>query len=237
MRISLPLKLGITVVVLFAIVIAGMTIFHFRFTSYVLDLDSENPKTRWEAFEYLSNCGEKGVRVIEDFCRRHNDAGWGKRSGDIRVKLKPDKRIYYCEKSDNSVPLLHVVNFEIEVQNLGDNKIELWVDPDKTFLEEVNVEALISNPKPGSNPSFGGRFGGPSAPNVEVESGQSVSGRLLYCLPRLYDFDLPGIYRIQVIYNPIVPRRWGDKRPLPPERPCITSNRICIAVLPPETKK
>ncbi|TET39595.1 MAG: hypothetical protein E3J72_00285 [Planctomycetota bacterium] len=233
----MPLKLGITVVVLFAIVIAGMTIFHFRFTSYVLDLDSENPKTRWEAFEYLSNCGEKGVRVIEDFCRRHNDAGWGKRSGDIRVKLKPDKRIYYCEKSDNSVPLLHVVNFEIEVQNLGDNKIELWVDPDKTFLEEVNVEALISNPKPGSNPSFGGRFGGPSAPNVEVESGQSVSGRLLYCLPRLYDFDLPGIYRIQVIYNPIVPRRWGDKRPLPPERPCITSNRICIAVLPPETKK
>jgi hypothetical protein len=98
---SFFLRLGIAILVVFGLLIAGFALYPIlKFKWYEERLLSDDPDMRWAAFMFLSSHGERGQKVIENFCRRRTDTGWGPVQGGLRLRIRTKGYLfdYFGEK-------------------------------------------------------------------------------------------------------------------------------------------
>jgi hypothetical protein len=65
------------------------------FETYVKGLESDDVKTRQEAFDFLASRGEKGLEALREFCERHTDSGWGEEAEGFRCRISADRILHY----------------------------------------------------------------------------------------------------------------------------------------------
>ena len=222
MKIGFELKLGIGIVVVFGLLIAGMAVYpQFIFKYYTARLESENPEARVTAFDYLAITANGGHRAINDFCRRHTDLGWGKQNGPLMLRIYAEsqplpsmqKEGFNLLGLDGDVLMFEILYVSDEESILKIACRQYEIIEYCTKHPDNKQQTWICNP---INPQFRVRM--------------SAGGRIATFMPSgvLSERGI-GIFFLSCIFTS---RLEDDTGNVVMELPEIESNKICIAVVP-----
>ncbi|MHC4662068.1 MAG: hypothetical protein ACYS8W_10305 [Planctomycetota bacterium] len=246
MKLSLPLKLAIFVVLpIVAVITTTYLLWPTLKTRYYAYLLNKDAKYVAGAFNSLLRCGDKGITEIEKFCMSHTDHSWktDRQGRGIKCRLRPNKYVYIVSKdvmkaleSGYDEWLKYCKNsamaggdfIEVEIFNDTGNSIYVYDEGGKfrpIFNHEENEMFGLGGLRKVYSSSGHPRW----MPEciLEVKNRNSVSWEMPIWFERHNCVWHPGIYVIERNLDYSV----GDASST------LRSNRICIALIPERQKK
>jgi hypothetical protein len=135
------IKLAIGILVTFGLLFAGMALYPvIKFKIYIYKLESKDAEIQKDAFEYLCRQGERGRKVIKDFCRRHNMDDWGPEKHGLSFRISLDKYIFRISK-DGKVLNNSGIVINLDMWNKGKDVFVFSVP--KTSLRRFSFPGML----------------------------------------------------------------------------------------------
>jgi len=211
-KINNKLIWGLPICILVCIALILGFIFGYRY--YLLrnaktDLFSCDDKRMGPAFAYLLKQGDKGLKIIEDFCRKNSETGWGPEIGGLRLKVGLKDNIFASQSTDKNILL------GFELKNTSDNKIQIARSDHTNRNFKYNWEFVILPDGKIDKMEYDFEMGGGIYGKCDILPGEKIT-------TKISDHFRPGLY-----YNASFWGIFGGINHAPP-----ISNKVTFVILP-----